>query len=55
MEKGGTCDYCGLGFSGAGWSPDGRQRYCCFGCYLVRGIVGARGEEGVAPAQPLME
>lgn len=41
-----ACDYCGLTFHGPGCSPDGKGRYCCYGCYLVQRIVLARGEEG---------
>ncbi len=43
-----ACQYCGLRFVGAGYSPDGESRYCCYGCYLVERILGARGEEGIA-------
>lgn len=43
-----TCDYCGLDFAGSGYSPDGRSHYCCYGCYLVRKIVRAKGESAVA-------
>lgn len=45
-----TCDYCGLAFNGPGYSPDGKQRFCCYGCYLVQRITGAGGEEGIHAA-----
>lgn len=43
-----VCDYCGLPFTGNGYSPDGERRYCCYGCHLVCQIVQARQEEGIA-------
>lgn len=42
------CDYCGLWFSGSGYSPDNEHRFCCYGCYLVQRIAGAQGDEGIA-------
>ncbi|MCC6443276.1 MAG: cation-translocating P-type ATPase [Armatimonadetes bacterium] len=43
-----SCDYCGLSYSGGGFTPDNRHHYCCYGCYLVSEIVQARQEEGIA-------
>lgn len=43
-----TCDYCGLSFSGSGYSPDDKHHYCCYGCYLVQRITGIEGGEAVA-------
>lgn len=43
-----ACDYCGLEFSGTGYSPDADSAFCCYGCYLVSRIVGYRGDEGLA-------
>jgi heavy metal translocating P-type ATPase len=43
-----TCDFCGLDFGGPGYSPDGKIRYCCFGCYLVSRITRSSGDEGIA-------
>ncbi len=43
-----SCDFCGLEFDGTGYSPDGKARYCCVGCYLVTRITQASGEEGIA-------
>jgi len=42
------CDYCGLAFTGPGYSPDGKSRFCCYGCYLVQRIVGSSSDEGIA-------
>ncbi|HEX3000344.1 MAG TPA: HAD-IC family P-type ATPase, partial [Armatimonadota bacterium] len=42
------CDYCGLPFTGSGYSPDGERHYCCYGCHLVSEIVHARQDEGIA-------
>ena len=50
MSTSHICTYCGLSFSGPGYSPDGKQRYCCYGCHLVERIMGAKGEEGIAAA-----
>ena len=43
-----TCDYCGLPFTGSGYSPDGEHHYCCYGCHLVHQIVHTNREEGIA-------
>lgn len=43
-----TCDYCGLLITGSGYSPEGKQHFCCIGCYLVQRILGSRGEHGIA-------
>lgn len=43
-----SCDYCGLPFSGNGYSTDGIHHYCCYGCHLVQQIVQAKHEEGIA-------
>ena len=45
-----TCNYCGLSFTGPGYSPDGELHYCCYGCQLVERIMGSQGEEGIAAA-----
>lgn len=50
MSTRNTCDYCGLAFSGSGYSPDSKQRFCCYGCYLVQRIMGSGGEEGIQAA-----
>ena len=44
----GSCEYCGLIFNGSGYSPDGKHRFCCYGCYLVQKIIGAKGDDGIA-------
>jgi len=44
-----TCRHCGLPRGGLGYSPDGHDWYCCYGCYLASRIVGAP-EGGGAPA-----
>lgn len=43
-----NCDYCGLMFSGNGFSPGDGRHFCCYGCYLVQRIIGARPEGGIA-------
>lgn len=43
-----TCEYCGLPFSGSGYSPDSKHHYCCYGCFLVQRIIGEQGEGGIA-------
>ncbi|MDO8683392.1 MAG: cation-translocating P-type ATPase [Armatimonadota bacterium] len=43
-----SCDYCGLIFTGKGYSPDDERRFCCYGCYLVQQIIGSQGGDGVA-------
>ncbi|MEN6582085.1 MAG: HAD-IC family P-type ATPase [Armatimonadota bacterium] len=48
MTKSRICDYCGLPFTGNGYSPDGERHYCCYGCHLVHQIVHAKCEEGFA-------
>lgn len=48
MGKSMTCDYCGLPFTGSGYSPDDKRHYCCYGCHLVHQIVHAKAEEGIA-------
>jgi Cu2+-exporting ATPase len=42
------CNYCGLAFSGTGYSSNNKDRYCCYGCYLVERITGVSGDEGIA-------
>ena len=41
-----TCAHCGLPILGAG-AKRGEEVFCCYGCRLVRGIVGRQGEESV--------
>lgn len=48
MNKRRSCDYCGLVFTGGGYSPDDERHFCCYGCFLVQRIIGAQGEEGMA-------
>jgi len=43
-----SCEYCGLPFSGKGYSSGNDQRFCCYGCYLVCEIVQSKHEEGLA-------
>lgn len=43
-----SCEYCGLVFTGQGYTPDGEHYFCCYGCHLVQRIMGAQGGEGIA-------
>lgn len=43
-----TCVYCGLPMGAGGFEPQPGRCYCCYGCYLVEGIVTGTDEAVVA-------
>ncbi len=42
----GTCEYCGLPAGASGFEPEPGHVFCCYGCYLVQGILRTQEEPG---------
>lgn len=43
-----ACEYCGLPMGAGGFEPQPGHYYCCYGCYLVQGILSEQDEAGVS-------